>query len=77
MVDRPLTPAGHDELVFSLSQALQFNRKGKRTHERDSMSARLAAEHLVEAMRLGGYVVMKGPPAPAHSAPSDANRVTD
>ena len=69
MPDRPLTPADHDDFVQSLSYALRYNSQGKRTHDRDEISARVAAEHLAEALKRSGYVVMKGPPAPAHSAP--------
>lgn len=64
-----LTPASREDLVQSLSYALRYNRSGKRVSERDIMTANAAAEHLAEMLRLSGYVVMKRPPAPAHSAP--------
>ncbi len=69
MTDRDLTPASHDDLVQSLSYALRYNRRGKRVGDRDIMMADAAAEHLAEALKRSGFVVMKGPPAPAHSAP--------
>ncbi len=69
MDDRKLTPASHEDLVQSLSYALRYNRSGKRVSERDIITAHAAAEHLADALKLSGYVIMKGPPAPAHSAP--------
>ena len=69
MTDRPLTPASHDDVVQSLSFALRYSRAGKRVSVRDSLTANLAAEHLAQALRLSGFVVVKSPPAPAHSAP--------
>ncbi len=68
MTDRPLTPADHADLVLSLAYALRYNQQGKRAHERDELAAQAAAEHLAEALRLSGFVVMKGPGAPAHTA---------
>ena len=69
MNDRKLTPASHEDLVQSLAYALRYNRSGKRVSDRDIITANAAAEHLAAALKLSGYVVMKGPPAPAHSAP--------
>ena len=66
---RTLSPASHEDLVHSLSYALRYNRAGKRVSDRDSITANAAAEHLAQALKLSGYVVMKKPPLSAHSAP--------
>ncbi len=70
MADRPLTPATREDLAQTLSYALRYSRAGKRVADRDIMTANAAAEHLVNALELSGYVVMKGPPLAAHSAPA-------
>jgi hypothetical protein len=65
--DRPLTPADPEELLFSLSHALQYD--GKRHFKRaDGFMARIVAEHLAECLRRSGYVIMKRPPLEAHSS---------
>ena len=64
-----LSPASHEDLVQSLSFALRYNRAGKRVSERDIVTANTAAEHLAEALKRSGYVIMKRPPLRAHSAP--------
>lgn len=69
MDERKLTPATDEDLIQSLAFALRYNRSGKRVSDRDVMTSTMAAEHLVGMLKLSGYVVMKGPPAPAHSAP--------
>ncbi len=69
MEDRKLTPASHEDLVQSVAFALRYNRSGKRVADRDILMSQMAAEHLIDALKRSGYVVMKGPPLPAHSAP--------
>ena len=71
MTDRPvtaLTPATMDDLRETLAYALRFSRSGKRVADRDALTASAAAEHLLEALALNGFVVLKKPPAPAHTA---------
>jgi len=75
-VDHPkLTQADHADLVQSLSYALRFTRSGKRTSQNDLVMANATAERILEALKLSGYVVMKGPPAQsaieAHARPSE------
>lgn len=41
----------------------------KRVSDRYIMTANAAAEHLAQALKLSGYVIMKRPPLSAHSAP--------
>ena len=69
MTDRPLTPAIRRDILESLSFALRYSRAGKRVAERDVLTANAAAEHLVDALERSGFVVMKAPPAPDHTAP--------
>ena len=60
MADPPLTPADPAELVQALAHALLF--KGRRRVDTAAeMTARIAAEHLVEALRQGRFIVMKLP----------------
>ena len=73
MTDRPLTPADPAELRAALSHALRYDRSGRRTQDRAGIMADAAAEHLVEALRLSGFVVMRGPPAPKHAGPAPAH----
>lgn len=69
MPDAPdLRPATAEELKEALSFALRFDGR-KRHHHADGFMAELAAEKLIEHLRRAGFVVMKRPPAPPHSAP--------
>ena len=67
MTDRPLTPADPAELHAALSHALRYDRSGRRTQDRANIMADVAADHLIEALRLSGFVIMRGPPAPNHA----------
>ena len=69
MTDRPLTPATRHDILESLSFALRYSRAGKRVAERDVLTANAAAVHLVDALERSGFVVMRAPPAPAHTVP--------
>ncbi len=60
-----LRPATQEELAQALAFALQF-RGRKRVHHADNFMARIAAERLVEYLRLSGFVVMKRPPLGNH-----------
>jgi hypothetical protein len=62
-----LRPATQEELAQALAFALQFHGR-KRVHHADSFMARIAAERLVEYLRLSGFVVMKRPPLGNHGA---------
>lgn len=62
-----LRPATPDEIAQALSFALQFDGR-KRVHHADSFMAQITATRLVEYLKLAGFVVMKKPPAPGHSA---------
>jgi hypothetical protein len=67
---REATP---EELIDTLRFALQFKGRKRANHAADFM-AQVAAEVLAEHLRLSGYVVMKKPPAPAHSSPTHYDR---
>lgn len=62
MAEPPLQPADPAELAQALAHALLF-RGRKRVDTAAELVARLAAEHLVEALTQGRFVVMRRPPA--------------
>ncbi len=62
-----LRPATADELAQTLAFALRFEGR-KRVHYADEMMAKITAQHLIAHLERSGYVVMKKPPAVAHSA---------
>lgn len=67
MTDKPLRPATRDEVSQALGYALRFNRSGKSHRHATEMTARIAADVMAEHLELAGFVVMKKPPAQAHS----------
>ena len=67
--DATLRPATAEEIAESLSFALRYDGR-KRVHQADTFMARITAERLVQHLELSGFVLMKKPPAPAHSAPA-------
>jgi hypothetical protein len=71
MPDQPqpsiLRPADAAELEQALAHALQFDGR-KRFKVSGEMMAKITAAHLVEQLGRAGFVVVKKPPAPAHSA---------
>lgn len=68
-----LRPADRAELLHSLSYALRHGRTANR-QERDDLTARLAAEQVLQHLERSNYVVMQEPPAPAPSIGFRANR---
>ena len=48
--------------------SLRFDGR-KRVHQGDHLMARIVADRLIKHLERGGFVVMKKPTAPAHSAP--------
>jgi hypothetical protein len=68
MPEEALTPATTADLTQTLAHALQFDgrKQFKVSHE---MMAKITAAHLVECLARAGFVVLKRPPARAHSAP--------
>jgi hypothetical protein len=66
MTHGPLTPASPEELRQSLAYALRHN--GRRAFRgADAVMAEITADHLMEALRQSGYVVMRGPVPEPHS----------
>jgi len=56
-----------DEIANTLSFALRFDGR-ERVHQGDEMMARIVADRLIKHLELSGFVVMKKPPVPMHSA---------
>ena len=67
MTDRPLTPAKREDLIQAVQHGMLFDGR-KRTHHWDGINAQVAAEKLVDYLARANFVVMRGPPAPAHTA---------
>ncbi len=65
---QPLRPATAAELEQALAHALRFDGRKAFKLSGESM-AKITAAHLAECLRIGGFVVMKKPPAPPHRAP--------
>jgi hypothetical protein len=61
--DENLAPATDDGVADALSYALRFNGRRKRFHSGDEFMADLTAKHLVEHLRMSGFVIMKRPPS--------------
>jgi hypothetical protein len=57
-----------DEVEQSLAHGLRFNGRKQFTTSGEMM-AKITAAHLVEFLRISGYVIMKRPPAAAHGWP--------
>ena len=67
MSDEPrLRPATADEIAETLSFALRYDGR-KRVHHADDAMARITAERLVRHLERSGFVLMKRPPAVAHT----------
>ena len=63
-----LRPATESEILFDLAFALRHDgRRAFRTA--DGMMAAITADHLLKFLERAGYVLMKKPLAPSHSAP--------
>jgi hypothetical protein len=61
-------PATSLEIEQALAHALQFDGR-KAFRPSGEMMARITAAHLVEQLRLAGFVVLKAPAAPHHRTP--------
>ena len=68
MADEKLTPASRQDVVYAIQHGMLFDGR-KRAHHWDSINAQIAAEKLADYLTKANFVVMQGPPAPAHSAP--------
>ena len=63
-----LIAATPDEITEALSYALRYDARGKPRPTGGQMVASLAAERLMEHLKLAGFVLMRRRPAPPHSA---------
>ena len=57
------------DVLDAMAHALRHRRDGKRTQDHAALAAYAAAEHMLEALRRGGFVIVRRPPAPDHTAP--------
>jgi hypothetical protein len=74
--DRQLSPASPAELEQALAYALRFD--GRRAFKLSGESmAQITAAHLAECLRRSGFVIMKAPPAAAHSYNPGKDRARD
>jgi hypothetical protein len=67
MTDRKLTPASRQEVIEAIQHGMLFDGR-KRSHHWDRINAQVAAEKLADYLFRSNFVVMRGPPAPAHTA---------
>jgi hypothetical protein len=69
MPDDPdnLRPATPGELAEALRFALMYEGR-KRRHDGDRLAANIVAQRLARHLERSGFVVMKRPPAPMHTA---------
>ena len=66
MTDRKLAPATRDDVIQAIQHSMLFDGR-KRTHHWDSINAQVAAERQADYLTRSNFVVMSGPPAPAHT----------
>lgn len=57
------------DVLDAMAHALRHRRDGKRTQDHAAVSAYAAAEHMLDALRRSGFVIVRRPPAPDHTAP--------
>ncbi len=65
---RPLVPATAEELADTPAYAMRFNESGKARRTGWEYAAQLAAAQLVRQLQASGFVLMRKPPAPRHTA---------
>ena len=63
----PLKPADREDAIESLAYARRFDSRGKVRRVAETIINRIAAERMVEELDRAGFVVLRKPPAPAHS----------
>jgi hypothetical protein len=68
-----LRPANLEEVAETLAFALRYEGR-RRVHHADTMMAEIAAERLARHLEQSGFVIMKRPQAPWHSAPAPYSR---
>ncbi len=66
MTDRKLTFASREDLIQAIQHGMLLDGR-KRSHHWDRINAQVAAEKLVDYLAKSNFVVMRGPPAPAHN----------
>jgi hypothetical protein len=63
-----LRPATDDEIAETLSYGLRSDDLGKPNHVAREFTASITARQLVRHLARAGFVMMKKPPTPPHSA---------
>ncbi|MFC4168980.1 hypothetical protein [Teichococcus aestuarii] len=63
-----LSVASAEEVADALAYALRYDERGKPRPSGGQLVASLAAEHLVKHLERAGFLVLKRPPVPLHSA---------
>ena len=76
MTDRKLTPASREDVILAIQHGMLFDGR-KRTHHWDRINAQVAAEKLADYLLKANFVVMRGPPAPAHTGETHYRPDTD
>ena len=76
MTDRKLTPASREDVILAIQHGMLFDGR-KRTHHWDLINAQVAAEKLADYLLKANFVVMRGPPAPAHTGETHYRPDTD
>jgi hypothetical protein len=74
MPDERLRPATEDEIAETLSYGLKYDDRGKPSHVAREFTTSITARQLARHLARAGFVIMKKPPAPNHSA---GQRATD
>ena len=64
-----LPPADPGDVLDAMAHALRHRRDGKRTQDYAALAAYAAAEHMLDALRRAGFVIVRRPAAPDHTAP--------
>jgi hypothetical protein len=68
MPDERLRAATEDEIAETLSYGLRFDDRGKPSHVAREFTASITAWQLVRHLSRAGFVILKKPPTPNHSA---------
>ena len=76
MTERKLTPASREDVIQAIQHGMLFDGR-KRSHHWDRINAQIAAEKLADALTRANFVIMRGPPAPAHTGDTRYKPVLD
>lgn len=60
-----LPPADPRDVIDAMAHALRHRRDGKRIQDHAAIAGHAAAEHMLDALRRSGFIILRAPPAPA------------